>query len=117
MSVEQNRHHIEIVAEGVVALNRKLDAFRDEVNERFQWVDQRFEWVGERFQQVDRRLDGVDERFDGIDRRLDRMDERFDGIDRRFDGMDRRFDEQRDSTSSALALLSRRVNDLESELN
>lgn len=48
VGVEQNRHHIEVVAEGVVALNRKLDAFRIDVEEGFRWVDQRFGRVGHR---------------------------------------------------------------------
>lgn len=93
---EQNRHYIELVAEGVAALDRKLDGFRTEVEERFRWVDRRFTWVGERFLE---------------------MDERFDAVDRRFDRMDGRFDGQGEATRSALELLAGRLSRLESRLN
>jgi hypothetical protein len=58
-------------ASGFAKADLKTDRLRDDMNRRF---------------------DLVDDRFDRTDARLDRMDARFDRMDERFDHMDGRFD-------------------------
>jgi archaellum component FlaC len=41
-----------------------------------------------RFDEIDRRFDGIDDRFERIDHRFDGIDDRFERIDHRFDGID-----------------------------
>jgi len=76
-------------------INTSINGLRDEFNQNFDKMDERFNAINsrldkmdERFNGIDSRLDKMDERFNGIDSRLDKMDERFDGIDTRFDNND-----------------------------
>jgi predicted nuclease with TOPRIM domain len=70
---------------GFANVDVRFDRFREDMNHRFDRVDERFDDVYARF-------DRIDERFDDVYARFDRVDERFNGMDERFDQMDRRFD-------------------------
>ncbi len=58
--------------------DEKLDGLKQEMELRFDHVDQRFEHVDQRFKEVDRR-------FDELDKRLDKIDKRFEAFDMRFE--------------------------------
>lgn len=68
---------------------------RQDMNLRFQKVDERFEKMNERFQKVDDRFQKVDERFQKVDERFEQMHremcERFQKVDERFQRVDDRF--------------------------
>lgn len=63
----------------------------DELNERVKLCATKEE-MNLRFDAVDQRLDGIDKRFDGIDKRFDDTDKRFDGLDKRFERLESGFD-------------------------
>lgn len=58
--------------------------------ELVQYLDTRFQSLE---QQIDHRFDRVDQRLDRVEHRLDDHDQRFDRIDQRLDTHDLRFDE------------------------
>ena len=66
-------------------------------------VEVGFEQVDQRFDGVDQRLDAMDKRFDGVDQRLDAMDKRFDGVDRKLDRMWGEINNQRGARFEELA--------------
>ena len=53
---EDLKSRIQLVAEGVVLVDEKLERFRAEVHERFEAVDRRFEAVDRRFEAIDQRF-------------------------------------------------------------
>jgi DNA anti-recombination protein RmuC len=71
-------------------LSRRTDAgfektaTKEEMNLRFDAVDQRFDAVSQRFDAVDQRFDAVNQRFDEVDRRFDEVGKRFDAVDSQF---------------------------------
>jgi septation ring formation regulator EzrA len=84
---------LDLVVEGHQVLDKKIEDFRGEVNEKFKEVDYKFEVVFEKFDEVDKKFDEVDKKFDEVDKRFDEVDKRFDEVDKRFDEVDKRFDE------------------------
>lgn len=56
----------------------------DELNERVKLCATKEE-MNLRFDAVDQRLDGIDKRFDGIDKRFERLEGGFDRLCERFD--------------------------------
>jgi septation ring formation regulator EzrA len=76
---------LDLVVEGHQVLDKKIEDFRGEVNEKFKEVDYKFEIVFEKFDEVDKKFDEVDKRFDEVDKRFDEVDKRFDEVDKRFD--------------------------------
>jgi chromosome segregation ATPase len=89
---ESMRDDIRRVAEGVMAVNERLDRFRVETLERFAEHDRRFDQIDARFAEHDRRFDQVDARFDQIDARLAEHDRRLEGLDRGVGGLQVHFD-------------------------
>jgi hypothetical protein len=69
-----------------------LKQFMEQMNNRFDQVDQRFDRMDQRFEKMDQRLDRMDQRFEKMDQRLDRMDQRFEKMDQRLDRMDQRME-------------------------
>lgn len=57
-----------------------ISAFKQQVNSRFDVMDQRFDAMDQRFDVMDQRFERADEKFEGIDRRFDRQDEDIDCI-------------------------------------
>ena len=55
-------------------VDKKFDAFKVDIDHRFDAIDQRFEAVDQRFEAMDRRFDAMDRRFDAMDRRLDKIE-------------------------------------------
>jgi predicted nucleic acid-binding Zn-ribbon protein len=105
---------VQIGLEDHERLDRKIDgvdftleAFRQEANEKFDFLVsgqkhlleenqlffERFDGVSTQFQIIDSRFDGVNMQFKSIDERFDAIDTRFDNMDNRFDNMDKRFDQ------------------------
>ena len=104
--------------ERMVRVEEELKAQRMLMDERFNFMVQRFAAVDRRFEELiaatdkrfaesnaqsDRRFAAVDKRFEesnaqsdrrfaAVDRRFDAVDERFEGVDKRFEGVDKRFD-------------------------
>ncbi len=75
---ESMRDDLRRVAEGVVAVNERLERFQAETRERFDEHDRRFD-------EHDRRFDEHDRRFDEHDRRLEALERSIDGLHVRFD--------------------------------
>ncbi|RIW31320.1 hypothetical protein D3H55_15200 [Bacillus salacetis] len=69
-----------------------LKKFMEQMNNRFDQVDQRFEKIDQRFDRMDQRFEKMDQRFDRMDQRFEKMDQRLDRMDQRFEKMDQRFD-------------------------
>ena len=86
---EAMRDDIRRVAEGLMAVNERLDRFQVEMRTRLDEHDRRFDRIDARLDEHDRRFDRIDARLDEHDRRFDRIDTRLDGHDRRFDSLDR----------------------------
>jgi hypothetical protein len=63
-------------------VEKKLEDFKDVVDNRFDVIDKRF--------------DVVDNRFDIIDKRFDVVEKRLDGVDNRFDANDKNIEELKD---------------------
>ena len=115
-------------------IQNELKQFRDDIAEiitagfenvdkRFENVDERFESIDKRFENVDKRFVSMDKRFDGMDKRFVSMDKRFDGMDKRFVSMDKRFDvlekdldDFRIETGVSLIHIQRDVTDLRKHL-
>ena len=55
------------VMEREAGTEKRLDDFKESVNQRFDGVDKRFDQVDKRFDQVDRRFELVDQRFDRVE--------------------------------------------------
>ena len=92
--VEDLEDKIELVAEGHLDINRRLDG-------------------------IDGHLDGIDGRLDGIDGRLDGMDGRLDGIDGRLDRVDGKIDalsEQVAANSEDLTIIKGDLNIIKQDL-
>jgi phage shock protein A len=70
-------------ASGFAQADAKTDRLRDDMNRRFDRVDDRFDDVYARFDRVDERFDDVYARFDRVDERFDQMDVRFDRLEGR----------------------------------
>ncbi|MSR20757.1 MAG: hypothetical protein EXR91_07235 [Gemmatimonadetes bacterium] len=75
---ESMRDDLRRVAEGVVAVNERLDRFQAETRARFDAHERRF--------------DGMEARFDGMEVRFDGMEARFDSLERDLGGVHIRFD-------------------------
>jgi phage-related protein len=77
-------------------VEKKLEDFKDVVDNRFDVIDKRFDLVDKSLEDfkdvVDKRFDLVEKRFDLVDKRFDLVDKRFDVIDKRLDVVDSRFD-------------------------
>jgi chromosome segregation ATPase len=93
---EAQRDDLRRVAEGVLAVNERLDRFQAETRERFDRIetrlaehDRRFDQIDARFHQIETRLAEHDRRFDQIDARFDQIETRLAEHDRRFDGLER----------------------------
>ncbi|MDT7880815.1 MAG: hypothetical protein RQ990_08195, partial [Candidatus Hydrothermia bacterium] len=69
--------------------DRKFEAFRSEVNQRFDEVDRRFEEVDKRFDEVDKRFEESDRKFEAF---RSEVNQRFDEVDRRFEEVDKRLE-------------------------
>ena len=54
-------------------MNRRIDDFRSDVQERFDQVDKRFDQVDKRFDQVDKRFELMDKRMDRVETRSERQ--------------------------------------------
>ena len=67
---EDLKSRIQLVAEGVLLVDEKLERFRAEVHERFEAVDRRFEAVERRFEAVDQRFEAIDQRFMRLETRV-----------------------------------------------
>ena len=59
-----------------------LTDIRQEIEKRFEAVDERFEKIDQRFETIDARFDEIDQRFEAVDARFDEIDQRFDEIDK-----------------------------------
>lgn len=62
------------VMEREAGTEKRLDDFKESVNQRFDGVDKRFDQVDKRFEQVDKRFDQVDKRFEQVDKRFEQVD-------------------------------------------
>ena len=111
--VEEMVPHMELggvgaqLLERMVKVEEELRARRTLMDERFNFMAQRFEAVDKRFGESiahnDQRFDAVDQRFEESrahnDQRFDAVDKRFEESkahsDERFDAVDRRFEESR----------------------
>ena len=104
--------------ERMVRVEEELKAQRTLMDERFNFVVQRFAAVDRHFEELiaatdkrfaesnaqsdrrfaesnarsDRRFAAVDQRFAAVDRRFDAVDVRFESVDQRFESVDQRFD-------------------------
>ena len=67
---EDLKSRIQLVAEGVLLVDEKLERFRAEVHERFEAVDRRFEAIDLRFEAIDRRFEAIDQRFMRLETRV-----------------------------------------------
>ena len=70
----------------MILMNQRIAHLTQQMNERFNGIDNRLDGI-------DNRLDGIDNRLDGIDNRLNGIDNRLNGIDNRLNGMDERNNE------------------------
>jgi hypothetical protein len=70
---ESLRDDIRGVAEGVGAVNERLDRFQVEMRERLAEHDRRFDQIDARLAEHDRRLDGVDRGVGGLQVHFDRF--------------------------------------------
>lgn len=50
-------HQRELMQQGFAALDKRLEALREEMNQRFEQVDKRFEQMDRRFEALTRRID------------------------------------------------------------
>jgi len=57
---EDLKSRIQLVAEGVLLVDEKLERFRAEVHERFEAVDRRFEAVDQRFLRLETRVGALE---------------------------------------------------------
>ena len=64
---EDLKSRIQLVAEGVVLVDEKLERFRAEVHERFETVDRRFEAVDRRFEAIDQRFMRLETRVGALE--------------------------------------------------
>ncbi len=62
------------MAFGFARADAKTDQLRDDMNRRFDRVDDRFDDVYARFDRIDRRFDRMDERFDRLEGRVARLE-------------------------------------------
>ena len=78
--------------ERMVRVEEELKAQRALMDERFNFVAQRFEAIDKRFEEAnaasDRRFEAVDKRFEDANAASDR---RFDAVDKRFEDLNARF--------------------------
>jgi chaperonin cofactor prefoldin len=64
---EDLKSRIQLVAEGVLLVDEKLERFRAEVHERFEAVDRRFEAVDRRFEAIDQRFMRLEARVGALE--------------------------------------------------
>ena len=64
---EDLKSRIQLVAEGVLLVDEKLERFRAEVHERFEAVDRRFEAVDRRFEAIDQRFMRLETRVGALE--------------------------------------------------
>jgi chaperonin cofactor prefoldin len=57
---EDLKFRIQLVAEGVLLVDEKLERFRVEVHERFEAVDRRFEAIDQRFMRLETRVGALE---------------------------------------------------------
>ena len=72
---------VTIIGANIAVTSMVFNSLRNEMDARFDSVNQRLDGMDTRFDSVDQRLDGMDTRFDSIDQRLDRVDNRLQRID------------------------------------
>ncbi len=75
---ESMRDDIRRVAEGLMAVNERLDHFQVEMRTRLDEHDRRFDRIDARLDEHDRRFDEQDRRFDDLDRVLGGVQVHFD---------------------------------------
>ena len=86
MTKSEYQELVEFIAPRFDDMNKRFDA----IDDRFVLMDKRFDAIDERFVLVDKRFDAIDERFVLVDKRFDAIDERFVLVDKRFDAIDER---------------------------
>ena len=64
---EDLKSRIQLVAEGVLLVDEKLERFRAEVHERFEAVNRRFEAVDRRFEAIDQRFMRLETRVGALE--------------------------------------------------
>ena len=64
---EDLKSRIQLVAEGVLLVDKKLERFRAEVHERFEAVNRRFEAVDRRFEAIDQRFMRLETRVGALE--------------------------------------------------
>jgi chaperonin cofactor prefoldin len=90
---EELKSQRELLLTHVRASDRRFEDVNrrfDDVNERFEDVNKRFDDVNERFEDVNKRFDDVNERFEDVNKRFDDVSKRFDDVNRRFDDNSKR---------------------------
>jgi chromosome segregation ATPase len=73
-------------------LTALLQNFKEETQEQFISINQRFDTIDTKFQAIDKRFDVMDNKFKHIDERFDIIDKRFDIIDDKFKIIDEKFE-------------------------
>ena len=66
---------------------------REEMDARFQRVDERFIGIDGRFKEIDARFKDIDAHFRGIDARFGEVDKRFQGVATRLGSLEHRVDQ------------------------
>ena len=74
----------------IAGLKVNLSALAEATHAGFKRVDEQH---NEFVQETRERFDNVDKRFESVDQRFDNVDKRFESVDQRFDNMDKRFDQ------------------------
>ncbi|MBT2686742.1 hypothetical protein J7I93_00945 [Bacillus sp. ISL-47] len=72
---------------------KAIQQLENQMNNRFDNVDQRFIEVDHRFDKVDQKFIEVDQRFDKVDQKFIEVDQRFDKVEQKLVEVDHRFDE------------------------
>ena len=55
-------------------VDKKFDAFKSDIDNRFESIDRRFESIDRRFESIDKRFESIDKRFESIDKRFDKIE-------------------------------------------
>jgi len=72
LHAKQSEHHY--------ATQESVDNLKEQMNVRFQKVDNSFEQVDKRFEQVDKRFEQVDKRFEQVDKSILQLDKKLDRL-------------------------------------
>ncbi len=54
-------------------VDKKFDAFKSDIDNRFESIDRRFESIDRRFESIDKRFESIDKRFDKIEAVLENI--------------------------------------------